>query len=162
MIQKYYALALLFTYIGLKGVVAQDEKSSYFISTGLLLNEMPKTIRAASVTDFGLSKNNNHYKIGFIAQLYTDNAESKSESPKLTGGHLGYGRIVPTSKKWLTLELKSDLNIQYFKSVWVSNTFDENVEHYVEYEYKQGESLFDLSLGYGLRANVLSLSSFYF
>lgn len=129
---------------------AQNEKN-FFISSGGVLNKMPETIRIGWINDFGIIKNNNVYKLGLITQLYTDNAESLSESAKISGAHWGYGRILPTAKKWLAFELKSDLNIQYFKSVWNSNLFNEELQLYQEYQYKLGETILDLSVGYGLR-----------
>lgn len=129
---------------------AQNEKN-FFISSGGVLNKMPETIRIGWINDFGIIKNNNIYKLGLITQLYTDNAESLSESAKISGAHLGYGRILPIAKKWLAFELKSDLNIQHFKSAWNSNLFNEELQLYQEYQYKLGETILDLSVGYGLR-----------
>lgn len=150
---KKILLGLLLLFIFFQTALSQDGKK-YIVSSGLLLNQMPETIRAAWVNDIGLLKNNNLFKFGIITQVYTDNAESLSESIKISGGHLGYGRIVITNEMWLALELKSDINIQYFKSAWKSNFYIDELQQYQEYEYMMGEILIDLSAGYGLRINV--------
>ena len=134
-------------------ITAQNEKS-FFVSSGGTLNKTSETIRVGWINDFGIIKNNNVYKLGLITQLYTNNAESLSESVKISGTHLGYGKILPSAKKWLSFELLSDLNIQHFKSVWNSNIYNEELQQYQEYEYKLGETIVDLSLGYGLRINA--------
>ncbi|AHW62340.1 hypothetical protein FH5T_19875 [Draconibacterium orientale] len=51
----------------------------------------------------------------------------------------------------MAFELKSELNIQHFKSVWNSNLYNEELQQYQEYKYKLGETIVDLSIGYGLR-----------
>lgn len=153
MIQKI-VIGIVLIVLGGLCANGQNEKPVYSIGTGIRLNNMPKTIRIASVTDFGISKNLNQYKIGVITQIYTDNAESLSGALKLTGGHFAYGRIIPTQKKWLSLEFKSDLNAQYIKSAWNSNTFVEEIQKYEEFEYILAEKLFDFSVGYGLRLNI--------
>jgi hypothetical protein len=150
---KKILLVLVLFIVLLQTINAQNEKN-FFFSSGGAFNKTSETIRVGWINDFGITKNNNVYKLGLITQLYTNNAESLSESVKISGTHLGYGKILPSAKKWLSFELKSDLNIQHFKSVWNSNLYNKELQQYQEYEYKLGETIVDLSAGYGLRINA--------
>ena len=133
---------------------AQENKIGYFINSGITFNQMPKTTRVASINDFGISKNNNEFKFGLVTQIFTDNAESLSESLKLTGIHLGYGKIIATQKPWLMLDFKSDFTAQYIKSAWKSNFWDEEIMEFKEVEYTLGETILTLSAGYGIRISI--------
>lgn len=132
---------------------SQDEKM-YSVSSNVKMNQLPNAIRINWINGFNILKNTNHYEIGIISQIYTDNAESLADKLKLSGVHVGYGKVLPTTKKRLSLELLSNINLQYFKSAWNSNLYSDELQQYEKFEYKSGETLLDISVGYGLKVNV--------
>jgi hypothetical protein len=144
---------ILFQMLGVNSL-AQESGYRYSVNSGLIYNQIKTTIRVASVWDLGIRKNSVEYKLGFVTQLWTDNAESLSDAVKLSGVHLGYSKILPTPKAWLNLELKSDVMFQRFKSAWTSNSWDQGSGTYLVNESISNENLITASVGYGLKITI--------
>jgi hypothetical protein len=98
-----------------------------------------------------LRKNKFEFGAGPVAMVYRKLTVSDQRLPKLTGIRVGSTFSPEIKSKWVGLYLHTSLQYQRISDIWTGNIWDNGLQEYVNFEYRNRENIVEMNGGYGIR-----------